>query len=151
MSLPFLVIALLTAANYWILKGYLASWEAEVLCAWWRRTRTAGAKESCMLKAWTRKEAQTVSVAQFMGSENNRLPLFKWKRYTADGLLRRFPYALLARTFNYRNYPSFFWHFADVILYSCSFWGRSLPCQDGLPIPIAHSFAPELTRAYHQT
>lgn len=43
-----------------------------------------------------------------MGSENYRLPLFKWKRDTADVLLRRFPYALLAGTFNNRNYPSFF-------------------------------------------
>lgn len=67
-----------------------------------------------MLKAWTRKEAQSVlhlrmkDCAQFMGSETYRLPLFKWKRDTADLLLRRFPYALLAGSFNYRNDPSFF-------------------------------------------
>lgn len=88
-----------------------------------------------------------------MGSENYRLRLFKWKRDTADVLLRRFPYALLAGTFNYRNYPRFFspWLIADVILRVCTFWGRLLHCQDGLPIPIAHSCAPKLTRDYHQT
>lgn len=108
------------AANYWILTDYFRQGG---------RTRTAGLEAQLHVESVERRRRASCQchISTFNGEngcsgasnpvrerETCCLTVFSRNRDTADALLR-FPRALLARTYNYMTYPSFFWLVTDVI------------------------------------